>query len=98
MSGENRFLRDSTYFLIVVPSYGKKPSRKPSTRTFLFRAPRRKRLALLSASFFRSRLELKTTQETSRSGCSSSQRRTVPPQPISISSECAPRHNILRAE
>src|SRR5438876_6375830 len=41
-------------------------------------------------------IALNTTQWNTQRGYSWAKRRIVPPQPISISSECAPRHKILR--
>src|SRR6188508_1745949 len=62
-------------------------------RTF---APRpRNARALDRASASRSGSPLKTTQRTSSAGFDSRKRRIVPPQPISMSSECAPRHSTL---
>ena len=65
--------------------------------TRLFCTPFRNRPELASASRRLIPSELKTTQQISRSGCSSINRRMVPPHPISMSSECAPRQRTRRA-
>src|ERR1044071_754947 len=52
--------------------------------------------ALFNASFFRWSFELNTTQCTSIRGRAATNLRIVPPQPISISSQCAPTHNKRR--
>ncbi len=46
------------------------------------------------ASSCRTPIALNTTQWNAQPGYCSANRRTVPPQPISISSECAPKHKI----
>src|SRR5690606_22833697 len=73
--------------------YGKKPSRKSNVVTCARSHPWRKRFALSRASSARAPVALKTTQWISTSGCAARSVSTVPPAPISISSECAPRHS-----
>src|ERR1700719_2989029 len=53
--------------------------------------------ALPSASADLAPGALKTTQQTSKSGICSTKLSIVPPAPISISSECAPRQRTRRA-
>src|SRR5256884_53852 len=68
-----------------------------NAQSFLARA-RQKDLALAVASFALCPLAPITTHNTSASGFSSRILRTVPPQPISMSSLCAPKHRILKIE
>src|SRR5437867_9157819 len=60
--------------------------------SFLF-APVKNFSALATASSSLRPLDARTTQQTLVSSYSSRSRKTVPPQPISMSSLCAPRHN-----
>src|SRR5215510_5618696 len=57
----------------------------------------RNALALASASARRTPSADSTTQVISMFGCSSTSRSTVAPQPISMSSECAPRNSTRRS-
>src|SRR6187549_50131 len=57
----------------------------------------RNALALASASARRTPSADNTTQVISTLGCSSTRRSTVAPQPISMSSECAPRNSTRRS-
>src|SRR5262245_55155052 len=60
------------------------------------RAPRRNASALWSASRSRVASDEKTTQVNAGGFGLSISRSTVPPQPISRSSQCAPRHRTCR--
>src|SRR5436189_4933492 len=67
------------------------------TISFL-RAFAKNRFALSTASVLLCPDAPNTTQTISVVGFSSSNLRIVPPQPISMSSLCAPRHKILKTE
>src|SRR5215471_12257541 len=95
-SGSLSRFRLSKKSLISPPRYGKYPSRNSRNMISLRCARARKDCALLSASAFLGPLAASTTHCTSAPGFSSSSLRTVPPQPISMSSLCAPRQRIRR--
>src|SRR2546422_5554519 len=69
-------------------------SRELRITTLFFLAGAKNRFAARAASFLRTAVELNTTQWTSAFGCSRKSRRIVPPHPISMSSQCEPRHRI----
>src|SRR5882757_488917 len=96
MTSGDTGLNPSRKSFTLVPSKGKKPSRKSLTMTSFLAACSRNIAALVRASCSRSLVELKTTQTTSMLRFCESNRRIVPPQPISMSSECEPKHKILR--
>src|SRR5258705_4477587 len=96
-SGSQERLSSSKNSLISVSCAGKKPSRCRRVMTRAFVTPRRKRLAAARASCSRVAFPLKTTHVTRRRGLAASSSRTAPPQPISMSSECAPRQRISRS-
>ena len=95
--GIDLFLSSSKNSFILAPSYGKKPSRKFLTTTVLALRLLQKKGGAGAGFLSRARPELNTTQVTSRLEYCESSRKMVPPQPISMSSECAPRHKIFRA-
>src|SRR5690242_17036367 len=95
MSGATSPLSSSKRSLICAPLYGKKPFLNSSMRTVFRRIPPRNFEALSWASRARMTSELKTTQYTFTSGHSLAKRSIVPPQPISISSQWAPRQRIV---
>jgi hypothetical protein len=90
-SGLTRCFSDSNHDLIASPCSGKNPSRNDFTSICALAAFTRKSAAEALASASLSPAPLKTTQTTSRQMPSSSRLRIVPPTPISMSSECAPK-------
>ena len=88
MSGDTTFFSSSKYSL-TPGSWGKYDSRRPPSLRSWDASPRNAR-ALALASSDRVPGALRTIQQTWRFGTSSTSRRIVALQPISMSSECAP--------
>src|ERR1700681_210681 len=93
-SGSGSRLSDSNTSLIAAYCAGKKPSRNWCTNTSALPARRKKRLALVLSSRARTGVEPSTTQVTCAARSRSSTLSNVPPQPMSMSSQCAPMHRI----
>src|SRR3984885_7034146 len=89
-------LSDSNPSLTAAYCAGKKPSRNWCTSTCALPARRRNRRALARSSRARTGVEPSTTQATCAPGLRSSKPSSVPPQPMSMSSQCAPMHRICR--
>src|SRR2546422_10485702 len=99
ISGDTVCFSFSKKFLIASPVYGKKQSLKCSMVRSFFLAFAKNFSALATASASLSPLDPRTTQWASTSSYSDKSRKIVPPQPISMSSLCAPRHkSLMRSE
>src|ERR1700693_2941874 len=95
-SGSGSCLSDSNTCLIAAYCAGKKPSRNWCTTTSALSARRKNRRALALSSRARAGVEPITTQTTWSPGLRCSTLSIVPPQPISMSSQCAPMHRIRK--
>src|SRR6185436_14286336 len=91
-SGDTRPLSSSKASLTSAPSYGKKPSRNFLMMIRALGVPARSVSAARSASASRVGSEVKTTQVNAGGVGLPASVSTVPPQPISRSSQWAPRH------